>query len=113
MRGFAGLLAYFVGVSAIISAGLISLMALQSPNERAPSALTVAAAASHKERLAKPIKQAIVAHKKARPNLRHKMARRTGKPTHAEATIIAGHEAYGYAEEPRRIDPHSVPIFGR
>ena len=113
MRGFAGLLAYFVGVSAVISAGLIGLMALQSANERTPSAPIFAATASHKEHLAKPVKQTIVAHKKAHPNLKHKMVRRTGKPTHEAPTIVAGHEAYGYAEEPRRIDPYPFPVFGR
>ena len=41
MRGFAGLLAYLVGVSAIISIGIVGLMALQSPIERTPSAPTL------------------------------------------------------------------------
>ena len=43
MRGFAGLLAYFVGVSAIVSVGIAGLMALQSPIEPKPSAPNVAA----------------------------------------------------------------------
>ena len=33
MRGFAGLLAYLIGVSAIISIGIVGLLALQSPTE--------------------------------------------------------------------------------
>ena len=49
MRGFAGLLAYLVGVSAIISIGVVGLTALQSPTERTPSTPTVAAA-SHRDR---------------------------------------------------------------
>ena len=37
MRGFAGLLAYLVGLSAIISIGVVGLMALQSDmTERHP-----------------------------------------------------------------------------
>jgi hypothetical protein len=42
MRGFAGLLAYLVGVSAIISIGIVCLMALQSTIERTSSVPTVA-----------------------------------------------------------------------
>ena len=93
MRGFASLLAYLVGISAVISAGLIGLMVLQSANEQTPSAAIFAAATSHKERLAKPVKQTIVAHKKARLNRKYKMVRGTGKPTHEAPIIFAGHEA--------------------
>ena len=67
MRGFAGLLAYLVGLSAIISIGVVGLMALQPPIERTSSAPTVAVE-SHKERLAKPVKQTIVGQKKAHSN---------------------------------------------
>ena len=36
MRGFAGLLAYLAGVSAIFGIGIVGLMALQSPTGRTP-----------------------------------------------------------------------------
>ena len=111
MRSFAGLLAYLVGVSAIISIGVLGLMALQPPIERTSSAPTVAVE-SHKERLAKPVKQTIVGQKKARPDQKHKMVHLTPKRTHEAPTIAAG-DAYGYAQERRRIDPNLFPIFGR
>ena len=110
MRSFAGLLAYLVGVSAIISIGVLGLMALQSAN-RTPSAPIVAAA--QKERLAKPVKQTIVDQKKARPDQKHKMVHVTPKRTHEAPTIDAGRNAYGYAQEPRRIDPNLFSLFGR
>ena len=110
VRGFASLLAYFVGVSAIISIGIAGLMALQSPIERTPSAPTVVE--SHTERPAKPIKQTIVAQKKARPDQKHKMVHVTPKRTHEAPTIAAG-DAYGYAQEPRRLNSNLFPIFGR
>jgi threonine dehydrogenase-like Zn-dependent dehydrogenase len=109
MRGFAVLLVYLGGLSAIISIGVVGLMALQSAN-RTPSAPIVAAA--QKERLAKPVKQTIVDQKKARPDQKHKMAHVTPKRTHEAPTIAAG-DAYGYAQEPRRIDPNLFPLFGR
>jgi len=111
VRGFASLLAYVVGVSAIISIGVAGLMALQLPIERTPSAPTVAVQ-SHTERLAKPVKQTIVGQEKARPDQKHKMVHVTPKRTHEAPTIAAG-DAYGYAQEPRRIDPNLFPIFGR
>jgi hypothetical protein len=111
MRSFAGLLAYLVGVSAIISIGVVGLMALRSPIERTPS-IPIAAAASHDERVTKPAKQPIVDQKKARPYQKHKMVHVTPKRTHEAPTITAG-EAYGYAQEPRRIDPNPFPFFGR
>ena len=109
MRGFASLLAYFVGVSAIISIGVAGLMALQSPTERAPSAPPVE---SHTERPAKPIEQKIVAQKTVRPVQKHKTARVTPKHTH-EAPDIAAGDAYGYAQEPRHFNSNLFPIFGR
>ena len=111
VRGFASLLAYFVGVSAIISIGIAGLIALQSPVERTPSAPTVAVK-SHTERLAKPVKQTIVAQKTAHPNQKHKIVHVTPKHTH-EAPAIAAGDAYGYAQEPRRLNPNLFPIFGR
>ena len=117
MRGFAGLLAYLVGVSAIISIGVLGLMALQPPIERTPSAPTVAVE-SHKERLAKPVKQATVGQKKTHANherqtvQKHQTVRVTRKQPHETPNIAAG-DAYGYAQEPRRIDPNLFPLFGR
>ena len=97
MRGFAGMLAYLIGISAIISIGIVGLMALQSPIERTPSA-PIVAVESHKERLAEPV---IDDPKKARPNQKHKIAHLTRKRTHEAPTIVVGHDAYGYAEESR------------
>jgi hypothetical protein len=111
VRGFAGLLAYLVGVSAIISIGVAGLMALQSSIDRTPSAPTVAVE-SHAERLSKPVKQTIVGQKKARPDQKHKMVHVTPKRTHEAPTVAPG-DAYGYAQEPRRIDSNLFPIFGR
>ena len=71
MRGFAVLLAYVVGLSAVIGVGITGLMALQSSTNPTPSAASVVAA-SQKERLAKPIKQAPVAQKDAQPRQKHK-----------------------------------------
>jgi hypothetical protein len=110
MRGFAGLLAYLVGVSAIIGIGVVGLMALQSPTEPTPSAQI--AVESHSERFAKPVKQTIIGQKKAHPDQKHKMVHVTPKRTHEAPTIASG-SAYGYAEEPRRIDPNLFPFFGR
>lgn len=118
MRFFAALLGYLIGVSAVISIGIVGLMALQ-PATRTPSAPIVAAA--QKERLAKPVKQTI--NKKAQPDQGHKVVQVTGKkarpnpkhnrPTHEAPTTVVGQNAYGYAQEPRRIDPNLFSIFGR
>jgi hypothetical protein len=112
MRSFAGLLAYLVGVSAILSIGIVGLIALQSPTERTPSPPTVAAA-SHKERLAKPIKKPIDDQKTAHRNQKHKTLHVTRKQPHESPSIDAGLNAYGYADEPRRVDPNLYPFFGR
>ena len=114
MRGFAGLLAYLVGVSAMISIGVAGLMALQSPIERTSSAPTVAIDLQ-KERLAKPVKQIIVGQKKAHSNQKHQTVHVARKQPREAPTTGAGREAYGYAaEEPRRrIDPNLFPFFGR
>jgi len=71
----------------------------------------IVAIESHKERLAKPVKQ-IVGQKKTRPDQKHKMVHVTRKRTHEAPTIAEGY-SYGYAEEPRRIDPNLFPFFGR
>src|SRR6476660_5700910 len=103
MRGFAGLLVYLVGVSAVFSIGIVGLMALQSPAERTPYSPPVAAA-SHAESLAKPVK---------RPVDDKKTAHVTRKQPHEAPFTDAGRNAYGYAEEPRRIDPNRFLFFGR
>jgi hypothetical protein len=111
MRGFAGLLAYLVGVSAIISIGIAGLMAQQSPSARTPFA-PIASAASHNEHLAAGTKQTIAAQKKAGPHHNHKIVHVTRERTHeAPSTNEA---SYGYAQEPRRrIDPRLFSISGR
>ena len=65
MRGFAGLLAYLAGVSAIFGIGIVGLMALQSPTGRTSSSAAVAAA-SHTESLAKPVKRSVDDKKRRR-----------------------------------------------
>jgi hypothetical protein len=110
MRGFTGLLAYLVGVSAIVSVGIAGLMALQSSIEPTPSASSIAAE-SHKEPLTKPVKRTTVDEKKASPEQKHKIARVTHKHPH-EAPTAAADDAYGYAPEPRRINPNLFPLFG-
>lgn len=111
MRAFISLLAYLVGVSAIISIGVVGLMALQSPTEPKPSA-PIVAAESHKERLAKPVKRTVVDHKKASHEQKHKTAHVARKRPHEAPTMVEG-EAYGYAPEPNRIDSHPFLFFGR
>jgi hypothetical protein len=54
------------------------------------------------------VKQTNVDHKKTRSNQTHKMAH---KRTPRDAPTVAG-QAYGYAAEPRRIDPNLF-FFGR
>ena len=111
MRFFAGLLAYLVGVSAVISIGIAGLMALQSPIERTPSA-PIVAVESHKERLAMPVNQTIAGQKKARSNQKYQTVHITRKQPRETPTIAAG-DAYGYAQEPRRFDLNLFPFFGR
>jgi hypothetical protein len=84
-----------------------------APLERTSSAPTVAVE-SHKERLAKPIKQTTVGQKKTHSNHEHQTVQKhqTVRVTGKQPTIAAG-DAYGYAQEPRRIDPNLFLIFGR
>lgn len=110
MRGFAGLLAYLAGVSVIFGIGIVGLMALQSPAGRTPSSPPVAAA-SHTESLAKPVKRP-VDKKTAHRNQKHKKEHAARKP-HEAPSIDAGRNAYGYAEEPRRMDSNRFLFFGR
>ena len=108
MRGFAGLLAYLAGVSAIFGIGIVGLMALHSPTGRTPSSPPVAAA----EPLAKPAKRPLDDKKTAHRNQTHKKVHVTRKQ-HEAPSIDAGRNAYGYAEELRRIDPNRFLFFGR
>jgi hypothetical protein len=112
VRGFAGLLAYLVGVCAIISVGIAGLMALQSPIERKPTAATIAAD-SQTERLTKPVKQTSVARKKAHADQKHKVVVHVLRERIREAPTGAMSEIYGYAQEPRYIDPNPFRFFGR
>jgi hypothetical protein len=109
MRGFAGLLAYFAGVSAIVGIGIVGLMALQAPAERTPSSSSPVAAT---ESLAKPVKRPVDDKKTAHRNQKHKKVHVTRKQ-HEAPSIDAGRNAYGYAEESRRIDPSRFLFFGR
>ena len=109
MRGFAGLLAYLAGISAIVGIGIVGLMALQAPTERAPSSPPVAAT----ESLAKPVKRPVDDKKTAHRNQKHKKEHVTRKQPHEAPFTDAGRNAYGYAEEPRRIDPNRFLFFGR
>ncbi len=111
MRFFLGLFAYLIGISVVISIGVIGLMALQSPTERAPSA-PIASAASQDEHLAAPVNQTKVTQKKARLDQKKKMVHVIRKLRHEAPTTDEA--SYGYAEEPRRrIDPNLFSIFGR
>ena len=110
MRALAGFLAYIVGVTAVIGLGIVGLMALGSPIQQTPSA-PIVAVASPKKPLAPSVKQTNVHHKTARTNQTHKMAEVIHKRTR-EVLTVAGQETYGYAAEPRRIDPNLF-FFGR
>ncbi len=77
-----------------------------------PSAQPVAAA-SQKERLAKPAKQTpTVAQKEAQPPIR-KVVHVTRKRKEETPTFSAGFNAYGYAQEPRRFYQYPAQFFGR
>lgn len=111
MRGLAGLLAYLIGVSAIISIGIAGLMALQSPDTRTLSA-PIASPAQHNEYLATATKQTRASQKKAHPDHKHKIVHVTRERTHE--TPSTNEASHGYAQEPRRrIDPNLFSIFGR
>jgi len=109
MRGFAALLAYVVGLSAVVGIGMIGLMAL---NKSMPSVAPVVAA-SQKERAAKPIKQTTVAQKDAQPNQKRKVAHVARKRKEEVPTFLSGFSAYGYAQEPRRFYHYPSLFFSR
>jgi hypothetical protein len=109
MRGVAALIAYLLGLGAIVSFGIAGLMALQSSTKTTPSAAP-AAATSQAERLAKPIKQTTVDKKDAQPRQKRKI---THKQKEEAPSYSSGFDAYGYAQEPRRFYKHPFRFFGR
>ena len=109
MRGFAVLLAYVVGLSAVIGIGMMGLMALNKPT---PSAAPVVAT-SQKERLAKPTKQTTVVQKDAQPSQKRKVAHVARKRKEEAPTFSSGFSAYGYTQEPRRFNHYPSFFFGR
>ena len=120
MRGFAYFLAYTIGVSAVITLFIISLMALESSIQQTPSAPIIAVTSNKHLDIA--VKHTDVSHKQertkqkhetARTNHRHETARVIHKRSRDVPTAVEGHEAYGYAVEPRRIDPNLFSIFGQ
>jgi len=109
MRGLAVLLAYLVGISTVVGIGIMGLTAL---SKSTPSAQPVATT-SHKERLAKPIKQTTIAQKEAQPQKR-KMAHVTRKRKEEAPTMDpSGFNAYGYAPASRRMYQYPFQFFGR
>jgi len=106
MRGLAVVLGYLVGLSAIVSIGIVGVMALQSSVKPTPSA-PIAAAAPQKERVAKPVKQ--TTQKDARSNQKRKTVHATRK--RIEEIPSSGFSAYGYANEPRRYYQYPSPFF--
>jgi hypothetical protein len=109
MRGAALLLAYLLGLGAVISFGIAGLMALQSSTKPTPSAAS-AAATSQAESLARPIKQKTVDQKDAQSRQKRKV---THKRKEEAPSSSSGFNAYGYAQEPRRFYNHPFQFFGR
>jgi hypothetical protein len=109
MRGVALLIAYVLGLGAVVSFGIAGLMALQSSSKPTPSAASVAAT-SQAERLAKPTKQKTVDQKDAQPRQKRKV---THKRKEEVPSYSSGVDAYGYAQEPRRFYNHPFQFFGR
>jgi hypothetical protein len=107
MRGAALLIAYLLGLGALVSFGIAGMMALQSSTTPTPSAASVAPK-SQAERLAKPIKQKTVDQKDAQPREKRKVAHRRKEemPSHP-----SGLDAY--AREPRRFYNNPFQFFGR
>jgi hypothetical protein len=103
MRGFAVVLGYLVGLAAIVSIGIVGVMALQSPIKPMPTA-PIAASAPQKEPVAKPVKQ--TTQKDAQSNQKRKTVRATRKRIET-----SGFNAYGYANEPRRFYQYPSPFF--
>ena len=111
MRGVAVVIFYLLGLGAIISFGIAGLMALQSPTQPTPSA-PLAAAAPHKERVAKPVKE--TTQKDAQSNQKRKTVNATRKRREEAPTISSsGLDAYGSANEPRSFYQYPFRFFGR
>jgi hypothetical protein len=111
MRFFAGLLAYVVAMSVLMSIGIVGFIALQSTTDRTRAA-PVGSTASNSDRLVSPAKPETTVQKKTQPERKNKIARTAHKQMHSLPT--GGDDAYGYAEAPRyRIDPNMFFIFGR
>jgi len=114
MRFFAGLLAYLVGASVLISIAVAGYLALLSPADRTP-AEPVTLAASNKERPVDQVKPVVSVQKKTQSDRKNKVVHTAHKRVHAPPnTVVGGDAAYGYAEEThRRIDPNLFFVFGR
>src|SRR5262245_28102830 len=106
MRGFAVLLAYLVGLSALLSVGVLGVMALKSMPPAQP-----VAAASLKERPAKPAKQAATAPQKETQPQKHKVAHVTRKRKEEAPVVSSGFDAYGFAPQPRRFYQYPTQFF--
>ena len=109
MRGAALLVAYLLGLGAIISFGIAGVMALQSSTKPTPSAASVAAT-PQAESLAKPIKQKTVDQKDAQPRQKRKVSHKRKEEAPSPSS---GFDAYGYAHEPRPFYNHPFQFFGR
>jgi hypothetical protein len=109
MRGVALLVAYLLGLGAVISFGIAGLMALQSSTQPPPSA-PVATVAKPKEQVAKPVKQ--TTQKDAQSNQKRKAVQATRKRREEAPTISpSGLDAFAYANEHRRF--YSPFFWGR
>ena len=109
MRGVSLLIAYLLGLGAVISFGIAGLMALQSSTQPPPSA-PVATVAKPKEQVAKPVKQ--TTQKDAQSNQKRKAVQATRKRREEAPTISpSGLDAFAYANEHRRF--YSPFFWGR
>ena len=112
MRGIAVLLAYLVCLSALVSVGVVGVMALHSSTKSMQSAQPVAAA-SQKARLAKPAKQAATVPQKETQTQKRKVAHVTRKRKEEAPMFSSGFDAYGFAPQPRRFYQYPTQFFGR
>jgi hypothetical protein len=113
LRGIAVLLAYLVGLSALVSVGVVGVMALHSSTKSMPSALSVSAALQ-KDRLAKSAKQAAtIPQKETKPPQKRKVAHATHKRKEQAPTSSSGFDAFGFAPKPRRFYQYPTQFFGR
>ncbi|MGC1947776.1 MAG: hypothetical protein WA679_09485 [Pseudolabrys sp.] len=102
--------AYIVGLLTVVGGGAIGLMAL---NKLTPPVASVAAAASHKERLATLTKPTTVDQKDTQPSQKRKVAHVVRKHKEVAPTNPSGFDAYGYAQELRRFNQYPSFFFGR